>query len=79
MTGHLLGDVLQLFDPLTEVCDPLDDCQARGNCVPSPAPGNDAFGGRGGEWRGMAAREEEEEGREREERRVGKWVRKREK
>jgi len=43
-TGSTLGDLLQLFDSLTEVCHPLDHCHGGWNCVATPAAREDAWG-----------------------------------
>lgn len=45
-TGSSLGDLLQLFDSLTEVCHPLDHSHGGWNCVPTPAAREDAWGKR---------------------------------
>jgi len=42
-TGGTLGDVLQLFDSLTEVRHPLDHSHVGWNCVPAPAVREDAW------------------------------------
>ena len=41
-----LGDLLQLFDSLTEVCHPLDHSHGGWNCVATPAAREDAWGER---------------------------------
>ena len=42
IVGHLIGDMLELIDALTEVCDPLYDSQTSRHSVATPAPGDDA-------------------------------------